>query len=425
MQALQRKRLHALLSHATMHIPYYRKVLREASVADGSGRVNLNKFDSIPLLDKSILRKQFEELKSDDLGKTRWKHETSGGSTGEPVRFVQDQQFEDWNVAFKMLGDSWSGYESKRPKVVLWGSERDLFQGGESLRVRLGRWLQNAIWLNAFRMTPEQMEQYVACINRTRPSQILAYVESIYELARFVESRGLNVFSPCAIMTAAGTLHEPMREVIERVFGAPVFNHYGSREAGGIASECKQHKGLHVSVLTHHVEILRSDGSSSAPGEIGEVVLTPLTNYAMPLIRYRIGDMAAWAEEPCSCGRSWPLFKTVSGRVTDTFVRADGTLVHGEYFTHLFYFRDWVKKFQVVQEQYDVIQVNIVLYNGNEKIANTRKEEIQDIESKIAVTMGSSCKIRWNLLSDIPHTASGKYRYTISKVSGRRPPSSL
>jgi phenylacetate-CoA ligase len=333
------------------------------------------------------------------------------------VRFVQDQDFEDWSFAFKMLGDSWSGHDSLRPKVVLWGSERDLFQGGESLRVRLGRWLQDAIWLNAFRMTPEQMKQYVECINRTRPSQILAYVESIYELARFVESEGLKVFSPSAVMTAAGTLHAPMREVIERVFHAPVFNHYGSREAGGIASECDKHEGLHVSAMTHYVEILRPDGRPSAPGEVGEVVLTSLTNYAMPLIRYRIGDMAAWSERPCSCGRSWPLLKTVSGRVTDTFVRTDGTLVHGEYFTHLFYFRDWVKKFQVVQEQHDLIQVSIVPFDQNESIFDMHKDDVHEIEEKICIAMGQSCQINWNLLSDIPPTASGKYRYTISKIS--------
>jgi phenylacetate-CoA ligase len=149
---------------------------------------------------------------------------------------------------------------------------------------------------------------------------------------------------------------------------------------------------------------------------VGEVVLTSLTNYAMPLIRYRIGDMAAWSERPCSCGRSWPLLKTVSGRVTDTFIRADGTLVHGEYFAHLFYFRDWVKKFQVVQEKHDLIKVYIVPFNKDQSVFDKCKEEIQDIEKKIGVVMGPSCKVYWNLLSDIPPTASGKYRYTISNV---------
>jgi phenylacetate-CoA ligase len=195
---------------------------------------------------------------------------------------------------------------------------------------------------------------------------IRAYVESIHELARFIEARGLQVHSPRAISTAAGTLHPAVRELVERVFRAPVFDHYGSRETNGIAGECDHHQGLHVSALTYRFELLRADGTPCGPGELGEVVLTSLVNYAMPLIRYRIGDMAEWAEQPCSCGRAWPLLRAVQGRVTDNFVAGDGTLVHGAYFRHLFFFRDWIRKFQIVQEAQDRVRFRIVLRTPGE-----------------------------------------------------------
>ena len=90
-------------------------------------------------------------------------------------------------------------------------------------------------------------------------------------------------------MVTAGTLFEPIRQTIESVFQAPVFNRYGSREVGDIACECEAHSGLHVALPTQFVEILRPDGTAAGPGEIGEIVVTSLTNFAMPLIRYRIG----------------------------------------------------------------------------------------------------------------------------------------
>ena len=416
LDALQQQRLESLLRQAWNHIPYYHNILCQAGVVDNSGRVDVKLFKKVPLLDKAILRERFEDLKSDDLSQRRWKYNTSGGSTGEPVRFIQDQDHEDWSKAFTMLTDTWTEYDVGLPMVKLWGSERDLLVGQETLRVHLGRWLENVIWLNAFRVTPEEMIHHVSCINRVRPIQILAYVESIYELARFIEARGLEVYSPRAIVTAAGTLHQPVRQVVERVFRAPVFNRYGSREVHDIACECEVHEGLHISALTHYVEVLRPDGSPTEPGEVGEVVITPLTNFAMPLIRYRIGDMAAWSEDSCSCGRNWPLLKTVTGRVTDMFIKADGALVNGKYFTALFFFREWVKKFQIVQDKHDHLLLRVVPLDETGDVLNIRRAEVQEIEDKIRLVMGPACKVTWDQVSDIPPTASGKYRYTISKV---------
>ena len=217
-------------------------------------------------------------------------------------------------------------------------------------------------------------------------------------------------------MSAAGTLHDVQRELIERVFGAPVFNRYGSREVGDMACECDQHRGLHVSTPTHYIEIVRDGGTAARPGEIGEVLVTLLTNFAMPLIRYRIGDLAAWSEEPCTCGRAWPLLKSVVGRVTDTFLTAKGTRIHGEYFTHLFYFRDWIRQFQVVQVGYDEILLKVVLKDGMLNLPESKKYEVQEIEQKTRLVMGPACRIDWQVTSEISPTASGKRRYTISKV---------
>lgn len=415
---LQRSRLRELLAHAHENVPYYAAILRESGVVDGCGRIDLDAFDRIPLLDKPTIRQNFERLKSNDLDRRKWVFNTSGGSTGEPVRLIQDGTYWDWKIAVKLLYDRWTGYEVGAPKVVVWGSERDLFRGREKFVVRAGRWLKREVWLNTYRMTTASMRSYIERINRLRPVQILSYVESAYELARFAEAEGISVHSPRAIMTSAGTLLPHMRETIERVFRAPVFNRYGSREVGDPACECEEHRGLHVSALTHYLEILRPDGTHAAPGEVGEVVVTLLTNYAMPLIRYRIGDMAAWASHQCACGRGFPLLERVVGR-TNSIIQTKSQRLDSAAVTALLYYRDDSRtqvfgafsKYQIVQKSEDLIHIRVVVEEPT-----VWAEEKRIVLAKMKKALGEDVEIQIEEVEEIPPSPSGKYAYVISEL---------
>ncbi len=413
-QTVQRQSLQRMLQHAYHRVPYYRDIFKSMGLVDHYGQVAVQRFNEFPSLDKNVIRAQEWRVCADDLSDRGWYFNTSGGSTGEPIRIVQDREYSQWSVAMQRFFARWSGYSSGEPRVLLWGSERDLFAGRENVKIHLLRWLSNELWLNTFRITPQLMHSYVRQLNAFKPVQILAYAESAYELARFIEREGLEVYAPKSIMTSAGTLYPQMRAKIEQVFRAPVFNRYGSREVGDIASECGQHRGLHICPLTHYVEILRTDGTAAAPGEVGEVVVTLLTNFSMPFIRYRIGDMASWAEAACPCGCAWPMLKEVTGRVSDTFSTRDGSKVHGEYFTHLFYFRDWVEKFQVIQEDFEHVRILLVALD---KAADTQTyaKDLEDITHKIRLVLGDACQVEYSFVDHIPPSASGKYRYTISK----------
>lgn len=414
-EALQMSLLAWLLDHAIHHVPYYRRVLGGRGVLRSDGSIAAEGFSRIPLLDKKIIRTHFHELRSDDLDKRDWYENTSGGSTGEPVRFIQDRHYREMSVAVKILYDLWSGYAIGDRKVLLWGSERDLLRGKEDPKVQAGRWLRNEVALNAYRMTPSQMREYVETINSSAPVQILAYSGSIYELARFIEREGLKVHMPKSIISTATVLEPHMRETIERVFHAPVFDRYGSREVGDIACECNQHRGLHISVPTHYVEALRPDGSPADPGETGEIVVTSLTNYAMPLIRYRIGDMGALSASGCACGRDWPLLKNLAGRVTDIFLTKEGTRIYGGMFTRFLYYQDWIRKFQVTQESFDHIRIRIVPRSAGDN-RTSHSDELQKITGKICTVMGADCTVEYDFVDDITPTPSGKHRYTVSKV---------
>jgi len=415
----QEMRLGSLLHHAWQHVPYYRETLAEAGVVDPSGRIDLSRFNRLQPLDKATVRKRFDDLRSDDLALRKWTYDSTGGSTGEPVRLIHDCDYADWVRAISLAGGAVACRRPGETKLYLWGSVRDLLAGQETLRARLGRWMRDERWINSFRMSPELMNSYVDFINRYRPVHIIAYVESIVELARFVERSGLVVHSPKTIATSAGCLQPHMRELLERVFRTEVFNQYGSREVAGMGTECERHEGMHVPLQSVLVEVLRDDGSTAGPEETGHVVVTSLINYAMPLIRYQIGDLGVYADAPCSCGRVWPLLRSITGRISDTFVTSTGTLVAGEYFNYVFYLQDWVDRFQVVQESTSSIRARIVPRYDLPGFAAAKEAGVEEIVKKVRLAMGEDCAVSFEFVNDIEPTASGKYRFTISRVHDR------
>jgi phenylacetate-CoA ligase len=261
------------------------------------------------------------------------------------------------------------------------------------------------------------MHAFLEGIHRHRPTLIQAFPENLFEIARMALRESIRPDSPRSIVTGAGNLYPSMRPTIEQVFGAPIFDRYGSREVSGVAAECELHTGLHVCLPIQHVEILRSDGSQATAGELGEVVVTSLVNYAMPLIRYRLGDLAAWAGEECTCGRTGPLLSEVAGRTRDLFVRKDGSYVR--ILEMVFHEQPWIRKFQVVQEEYDFVRAFIVPYADVSDPLTEHAKGIQQIENSIKDVMGSECKVEIPLVDHIEDSPSGKFRHHISKV---RPP---
>jgi phenylacetate-CoA ligase len=419
LSSYQEERLKALLLHAHQNTAYYKKVLEESGVISGR-RVRLENFSKTPFLNKEIIRTRFEELKSGDLFRRKWYGNTSGGSTGEPARFIQDRAYSDMSNAMAMLFDRWTGYEIAQRKIILWGSERDITRTKESAKRRLGNWLRSERFQNAYRMSPERMLGYAREINDFRPVQILAYAESLHELAKFIDEEKINMHSPRALLASAGTLFPDMRSKMERVFGVPVFNRYGSREVSHIACECEAHDGLHISAPTQFVEVLRDDGTPAPAGEPGEIVITNFANYAMPLIRYRIGDTGAMGKGDCPCGRSWPRLKEVRGRVTDNFITRTGARIYGAYFRHLLFYLDWIKKYQIMQEDYDFLRIRLVLSNGSRTPLAEHERDIKKIRSGVWQVMGPDCRVEFEFPEDIAPSGSGKYLYTICNLKALR-----
>jgi phenylacetate-CoA ligase len=298
--------------------------------------------------------------------------------------------------------------------VKLWGAIEDILKGSKGFKGYLKRQLTGVITLNSYMMTERNLYDYVQRINKIKPRLILAYSNSIDELCRFIQEQHLSIYSPRAIMTSAGVLFPEIRTRIEKIFRVPIFDCYGSREMGDIACNCEKSYELHLIPNIHYLEIMSENGKEVNKGESGEIIITLLTNYTMPLIRYKIEDRGILSEAKCSCGRGFPLLKKVEGRIRSMFRNEQGDIIDGGFFIELFYFRDYVKQLQVIQKAYDYIIINLVL-KDSQRIENAKKD-FKEINKKIKLVMGNKTKIKYNIVNVIKPSPSGKYMYTFSRL---------
>ena len=410
---IQEERLLRLLAHAAARVPHYRGLFEECGLI-GRGGVDLSRFRELPLLGREHLERRFEELKSEDLAKRKWLLNSTGGSTGVPTTVVQDSGYADLSAAVMYRQYERVGYEIGRPLVKLWGSQRDIVDGTIGARARLGGLLRNVSMMNSYRMTPAQMAGHVEHLRRRKPALLESYGQGGYELARFVNREGLQLSGIETIITSAMTLYPFMREEIERAFGTRAYDRYGTREIGCIACEMPGGNGMEVSLRSQFVEVLDESGEPCRPGEDGELVITNLANFAMPLIRYRIDDRAVVGEtSETAAGHSVLSLERVMGRSTDYFARRDGTVASPFLFVDMLrpaHDSSWYRQVQIVQEEFERFVVSLVLNDS------PPAGVLDDMEGMFRRVMGEECVVEFEFVEEIPVPPSGKNRFTISKV---------
>lgn len=407
---LSEGKLKRILLHAHRNVPYYRRILTEVDIVTGN-EVKLENFCNIPLLTKEIIREEGESLLSQDYKSRKPYDNTSGGSTGEPARFVQDTEYDQWNIATKIYFNAVLGKQPGQAELKLWGSDRDIIEGNLTAKDRIINFLFNRKFFNSYRFDDDHIKQLVALNNRHKPVAYWSYMESAFELANFLLRSKLDFHPPKFVISTIGPLTEEVKDRIETGMRCKVYNQYGSREVGAVACQCKEQQGLHTFPWWNYVELLNDKGQTVDEGE-GNVVVTTFHNFSMPLIRYDIGDVAVSGGYECPCGRNTFQLKKVIGRTLGYFRKADGSLVHSHFIVQALFFRGWIKKFQAIQDQLDRVLIRVEL-RGREKAP---KEDMDDITRKIKILMGEACKVDFEFVGSISASASGKYVYTLCKV---------
>ncbi len=409
-RALQEERLRRIVNHAYRHVPFYRQRFDERGLkpADIQGLDDLHK---LPFLTKDDVRENlFFDLFSDNHDYRQVQRITTSGSTGEPfVCFVDRSQLEmRWAATLRSM--EWTGYRFGDRQARLWHQTIGMSRS-QVLRERIDALFNRRIFIPAFEMSEADVARALDRIERHRPVLIDGYAECFNYLAGHLKERQADI-RPKGMISSAQVLPDDSRAVIEDAFHTKVFDKYGSREFSGIAYECEAHAGHHVVAENYVVEVLK-DGRAAAPGETGEVVISDLNNLCMPFLRYRIGDLAV-ALDPlaaCPCGRGLPRLGRIEGRVQSMIVGAEGRVVPGSLFLHLFKDYDWIlRHFQVVQERPGEVRLLVVKGPRFEVAA------FEELLATLREYLGHGCVIQVEFVDVIPMVRTGKRPTSLSAV---------
>jgi phenylacetate-CoA ligase len=236
-------------------------------------------------------------------------------------------------------------------------------------------------------------------------------MESAFEFAKYLKEHKIEFYPPKVVVSTIGPLTEEVKETIEMGMGCRVYNQYGSREVGVVACQCKEQKGLHTFPWYNYVEIVDEKDQPVEQGE-GRIVVTTLHNFSMPLIRYDIGDIAVADGYKCICGRSSFVLEKVLGRTLGYFKKSDCSLVHSHFLVQSLFFRDWIKRFQIIQDRLGHVLIKVQLQENKK----APEKDLDDIIRKTKVLMGHDCQVDFEFVDDISRTQSGKFLYTICNV---------
>ena len=407
LKAHQWHELKKLLVHAFENTSFYPELWAKVGINSIDDIQSMADFEKLPLVTKNDISEHYQSLVATNYSNNIKK--ATGGSTGQPFRFELNIDSNTRREAIMWRGYGWLGAGLGQKTLYLWGADIGQPTKLKTLKNNLYHAFYNRKMLNSFAMNINNMHEYVNDINRYQPTALVSYVNPLYELSKYILAHDLSVYSPKSILTGAEALHDFQREIIEKAFQCPVYNTFGCREFMLMSAECSENKNLHINI-DHLVVETVSDQGLSISGESGDLVVTDLYNFGMPLIRYVNGDRATLIDSPCGCKNPLPIMKSIDGRKLDIIKTPSGKKIPGELFPHLFKEFTHITRFQVRQSRIDELNIAII---SSEDLSPTEQEKIKAEINKYAE---NELKLQLNFVDDIPLTASGKHRVTICEI---------
>lgn len=407
---LQWRKIKRLLRHSYESVPYYREAFDKMGIRVDDIQTPED-FRKIPILTKDNLRSNLNQLLAAGYDSQMLEFSATGGSTGIPTKYYHDDNYIAYRTALKARNYSWTGYRPGDYMFKIWGSSFDVKNAspGTSIKRFINQILYPTVIFPAFEISSSMIHQLIDDIWKKKPSVIEGYTTPMVFIGNYIINHNIDLAKAeiKGIVNAADTLHKHQREILEQAFRCRVYNKYGGRELSDVAMECDR-GGFHVADDVVYFEIIREDGIPAREGEMGKIILTSLTNFCMPFIRYQIEDIAMPKNGACICGRGLSLISSIEGRIQDLIILKGGKFLAGEFFPHLFKDFD-IEKYQVIQESLDLLNVYII------RGKNLSDDDVRYIKERINEYTGLR-QIVFHFVESIPPSPSGKFRFTISKL---------
>lgn len=405
----QWKRLKVLLRHAYKSVPYYRRLFRKAEITPDDIKT-FKDMEKIPLTDKHSIRTAYpNDMIARGYTEKDYIHDQTSGSSGIPLQFVVDKK--------ALMIEGLVGTRANYNNIKIKWSDKMVYFAPETETYKLDKWSGLRKTIRMITNTPVEMltispwldaEEQIKILERYQPDTIRAYASDFKRLIIASESRDIKI-SPRICCSTSESLFEDERRLFEEKFNTRLFRVYGSREFGELAGECYEEKNYHMNIDGYLFEFVK-DGKQVSEGEKGEIIITSLYNFAMPFIRYRIGDIGIYSSEQCPCGRTLPILKEVVGRSGDMITSPNGELIDPAYFFRLWGHLKGLRHAQLIQEKRDLLVLNLVVTEEFD-----RERSIPQLEEIYKKRMGD-ITLKVNYVDEISREKSGKYRMVKSKI---------
>lgn len=406
--AHQEKLLRRVVRHAYDRVPYYHQLFDEAGLHPGEVR-SVADLARIPITRKADLRaRPVEDIVARGYDPRKLFTVQTSGSSGQPFTVYRTwlESTLQYLLRLRALDALGAPFGARTAFVGLnrLGDPRDRKIVGRTM-ARLG--LKRRIMINGVQPADAVADALAAY----RPDVILAMSGMLCRVADHLLHTGRPSIRPRVVVVGGEMTTPQMRRQLEAAFRAPVFETYASHEVPVLGWQCRVAGGFHVSDDGVILEVVRN-GAAVAPGESGEVVVTNLHAYAMPLVRYQLADVVTRGTDGCACGQPFATIDAIQGRMVDLFPLADGRVISPyEILTRTIRGENWFTQFQLLQERADRVVLRIVPETSPDG------ERLARIVADTRAFLGPAVEFEIVLVDDLPLEASGKFRPLRSLVS--------
>ena len=399
MKEIQEKKLRNLIEHAYNTVSYYHKIFNNAGIKPSDIR-HFSDLEKIPILSKSDLKNAKESMISRKVALNKCVLHQTSGSTGIPLKI------------FFTKKDHWSNDYERIRRENGYNPLKDVFLDMTRLPSER-KWYQKLSPSNRYKLNISQpISEQIATIKDVNPDVIWGYPSAIQIICQNLKLQGIDTINPKLVFTASEILSNHTRQLIENVLDTTVLDVYGSHETGCLAWECRENKSYHTCMDTNAIEFLDKNNQRIESGESGRVIVTNLHSYAMPIIRYEIGDSATPTGTTCSCGRGGYIIKSINGRNND-FIKLPGNRVLSPITILRFLqnYREFFAQYKLIQENEGIFTFYFVKARDLDQLLN-----IKDLENDLKTLLGENADISIIPVEHIEKDASLKLRSVVSKI---------